>query len=250
MKRTVKMGSVLLVCQMLVGAVFADYIQGHLWNWKSDFVNNVNLATPVNPAADATGSSDVWRYTYNTNDATSAAVRNVGRLDMGLALDNGATGVWGQDTGTTWGTHAYVRGTPGTDVWRITPGPNVSGIAVLSQLVWTAPTDATIRIHGNVIHAETLGNGALWYLDVNQSSTYSALTAGAVYNSSEAIDMTITVAAGDEIVFSADANGGASNDFINYDVVYEIIPEPATVSLLVVSASVLLLARRVAFKKY
>lgn len=103
-----------LIFFLLTGAVSGGeaataYESWYMWDWKHDFAKNIEQELPVNPVADAQGSTEVWRYTYNTNDATSAGVRNVGRLDMELAVDNGITGVWARDS-SSWGSSAYVRG--------------------------------------------------------------------------------------------------------------------------------------------
>lgn len=78
---------------------------------------------------------------------------------------------------------------------------------------------------GIISHSQTIGNGALWYLDVCQSGVYSELASGSVCDSSEVVDLAVFVSVGDEIVFSVDANGGAACDFVDFNVIYQAVPE-------------------------
>lgn len=225
------------VCCLATADVFADYIEGYEWNWKADFVANGALAVPVNPSVDSEGSADVWGYVYNTNGAASATDRNVGSMNMALTTDNALSLIWSVGAQKIIATYA-------TDYYALAPAATLSGKAQLSQLVWTAPIDTTIRIHGTVLHPSATGNGTAWYLDVGQSGSYIELDSGAVYNSSEVVDLTVTVVAGDQVVFSVDALGGNAGDATRFDVVYGIVPEPATGGLVIFSAGLLMVLRR------
>ena len=215
--KTIVRGILLMLC-MGQGSVIADYANWYQWDWRSDFVANGELTTPVNPAKDAEGSSGVWRYAYNTSGAASASIRNTGRMNLSLTTDNTNSLIW------SYGTHK-IAATYATESYVLAPSATVSGVAKISQLVWTAPTAVTIRAFGTVSHSSIVGNGTKWYLDVRQNGSYSQLDSGAVYNSSESIEQTITLSAGDEIIFSVDANGGDAGDATRFDVVYQQVPE-------------------------
>lgn len=239
------MGLVLLGCQILAGAVFADYITGYVWDWESDYMPNMLLSTPANPAADSEGSAGVWTYAYNVNDASTATIRNTGSSIMQVGLKNGTSYVWSQNPPATYSTAAYFRATPSTSTMALIPGPDVDVNAQLCQLIWTAPIAATIKISGDIVNIGTTGNGILWYLDAYQSGAYTGLSSGSVGNlGTTAVDVTISVSQGDQIIFSADANGGSAGDLSEYNVTYEIVPEPASVGFLGIGACGILLLRR------
>jgi len=230
----VKVSAALLLSQIItVGVVRAEYAAGYTWDWQPDYMTNMLMSTPVNPAVDSEGSA-VWTYAYNVNDASTATIRNTGSQTMGIGLKNGTSYVWAQNTGS-WSSAAYFRATPSTDAhWVMNPGADVGADAQLAQLVWTAPTDATIKISGDIVNASTSGNGVLWYLDSYQSGTYTELGSGSVNGVSTALDVTISVSTGDQIIFSADGNGGILGDPTQYNVTYELLPQSSRISLIII----------------
>ncbi len=165
---------------------------------------------------------------------------NVVKLPNGNVLNYASTGFTATQGQNNWSYKQYDGSTLSNltwdstlKVWKGTSGLLYVGnewmhptVGYFTERVWTAPAAGTIRVTGTVRKFDsTAGNGVVASIYQNGTLVWSPPSITDLTGQSH--DIGLTVAAGDQIAFTINANGDSSNDKTYWDPVVEQITQTA-----------------------
>lgn len=234
----------------------ADYQSGFTWDWRVDFGQPTTVSElPPNPNSDArsrtqpenaglsSGSqaSNVWQYgrtpyaellngTFSPSDFTIYTRQ----LQYGNEL--------------RWDGTDYLHGDRiayDPTLYSLHPDAIYSNPPVAAVVRWIYPGEqpVSLRISGIVNRVNLNGDGTDFWLVKNDSATlldYAVVVPEGLHT----VDVVTSVQPGDELFLAVGCLTDSTSDKTKVDVTIQVVPEPATLSLLALGGLAVLRRRR------